>query len=103
MLIRNGRVAEWSLSLVSTRDHAAATVGDLVESGVGGWRLWWAVGSQVARAVPLALTAFVAQFVIFGLQARIVLGSIVPGYALHGFRSLWQDAGSGCVPYGGAR
>lgn len=73
--MRNGQIAECVLSMVTTRDHAAAAVGDLVESGVGARRLWSAVGSRILRSVDartLAITvvAFALQYPLFFLTMR---------------------------------
>jgi hypothetical protein len=64
--MRNATTAERILSLVTTRDRAAATVGDLIESRAGALRFWFTIGSQVLRraAVP-AVVGFLAQFFLF--------------------------------------
>jgi hypothetical protein len=72
--MRNANIAERILSLVTTPDRAAATVGDLIESGAGAPRFWVTVGSQILRRTSKpALGAFLAQFVLifcagFGLR-----------------------------------
>jgi hypothetical protein len=47
--MRNANVAERILSLITTPDRAAATVGDLIETHVGVWRFWFTIGSQFLR------------------------------------------------------
>jgi hypothetical protein len=89
--VRNAAaLAQWVLSLITTPESAAAAIGDLIETGAGPVRIWTVVVGQVLRALPLALAAFLAQFFIFAIQARIVL-RYIPGY---GFR--WY-AGISCV------
>jgi len=93
--MRNADVAQWVLSLFTTPDRAASTIGDLVETVAGPVRLWRVVGGQVLRAVPLALAAFYAQFFIVGVQFGIVLRFLFPGYMWpNGFR--WY-AGLSCL------
>ena len=74
-------LAQWVLSLITTPESAAATVGDLIESGAEPVRLWSVVVGQVLRAVPLALAAFFAQFFIWVIEFTVVLRYVLPGYA----------------------
>lgn len=68
------RVSEWILSLVTTRERAAATVGDLVESSALGMisvlriaasAILRQVSVSPGRVAVVALTAFVGQFVLY--------------------------------------
>jgi len=65
--MHNYRVRVWVLSLVTSPEHAAAIVGDMVEDGRSTLRCWTAIGSHIAHAmtpglVGLALLGFFAQF-----------------------------------------
>jgi hypothetical protein len=65
----NYRIREWTLSLVTTPERASAIVGDMVEEGRGTFRCWTAIASHLAHAITpgaigLALTGFVAQFIL---------------------------------------
>ena len=46
-------LAQWVLSLISTPESAAATVGDLIESGAEPVRLWSVVVGQVCAPCRL--------------------------------------------------
>jgi hypothetical protein len=70
-------LAQWLLSRVTTRESAAATVGDLIESGAGPLQLWAAVGSRIVRSVDAktlgwVIAAFVAQVPAFFLIIRLL-------------------------------
>jgi hypothetical protein len=71
--MRNARIAEWILALVTTKDRAAATVGDLMEQSRGAvwfWAsvlgtslsiTWKEVKAQPGKMVLIAIVGFLLQ------------------------------------------
>ena len=89
--MRNAYIAEWILSLVTTPERAAATVGDLLEDGGGHGVVWfWAsvlstmlallwrdVLSNPRRMARLAVIGYLYQFLLYAaavLSIAVVLG-----------------------------
>ncbi len=80
--MRSANVAEWILSLVTTPDRAAGTVGDLIESRAGAPRFWSTIASQfLRRAGTPVVAAFLAQFFLFfwaGFALRFSVIFLIP-------------------------
>jgi hypothetical protein len=82
--MRNLALAEWTLSLVTTPDRAAASVGDLLEERTGPVAFWWSIASTAVSlslsdlsAAPLSLLGFA----LYGLVIAIVLSVLLGGLA----------------------
>jgi hypothetical protein len=106
--MRNAQIAEWILSLVTTPERAASTVGDLMESdGRRGFRFWVAISGTLfcllwrdftgepKRIVSLAasgLAAFVLTVLLCFSVWRVLFGAVSlflgPRY-VWGFRAMW--------------
>jgi hypothetical protein len=90
----NYRFREWILSLVTTREHAATIVGDMVEEGRGTFRCWTAIASHFIHALTpsmlgMALTGFFAQFLLFFVPAMIAFRFVLtPWFDEQHFRIL---------------
>jgi hypothetical protein len=94
--MRSARIGEWILSLVTTSERAAATVGDLLENGVSVvwfWAsilstmaalLWRDVVSDPRRMTRLAVIGYLYQFLLLAaafllLAVALVIGVLVAG------------------------
>jgi len=92
--MRSARVAEWILSLVTSPDRAAATVGDLMEAAnrygaVWFWTgvlrtafstLWQDFAGAPARMMGLAFRGFLMQFAyLLGFALVLVIGGGIVG------------------------
>jgi hypothetical protein len=100
--MHNSHIAEWILALVTSRDRATTTVGDLMErgtarSGVWFWSsilrtagafLWWGVTENKARVARLAL---------LGLAVYIGMGMLHAG--LSGIAFFLAAMASGHSPH----
>ena len=96
--MRNARLAEWILSLVTTPERASATVGDLLEDRVhaGALRFWSAVlittlslSWQDVTASPLRIARLAAYGLL--LQQLMSLGVAAGYWVLFGiFKLTWS-------------
>src|SRR5262245_16217603 len=96
--MRNARLAQWLLSLVTTPDRAASTVGDLLEdratSGpIRFWAsvlftvlalLWRDLAASPRRMAGLALYGVVLQFLFIFLFAMVVFIGMLIAFAATG-------------------
>lgn len=82
--MRRPGLAEWVLSFVLSREHATATVGDLVETSALSWlivmRIFVAAICRGLRSAPgrmamLSLGGFLCQFFLF-VPVILLMGSI---------------------------
>jgi hypothetical protein len=91
--MRNAQVAEWILSLVTTPERAAATVGDLLENAAsrsrfwfGVWRtafslLWRDFSGDPARMMSLAFRGFLFRFsILFVLVVVLFIAIVFMGF-----------------------
>ncbi|HEY1301907.1 MAG TPA: hypothetical protein VGF24_00055 [Vicinamibacterales bacterium] len=72
--MRNAHLAEWILSLVTTPERAAATVGDLVEvhAAHGSVRFWISVVATLGAHVWSDLAAHPIRMTLLGLQGIVL-------------------------------
>ena len=82
--MRNLALAEWMLSLVTTPERAAASVGDLLEEGTSSFAFWWSIASTAVSlslsdlsAAPLSLLGVA----LYGFVMAIVLSVLLGGLA----------------------
>src|SRR5690348_277316 len=104
--MRNIAMAEWILGLVTTRDRAATTVGDLVEEGpgsvfgfwaavvrIGGAYLWRGLTEDPARMTRVAILGLAidvgASLFLAGLSGVVFFVEAWSGHPIH-VNSLWR-------------
>jgi len=82
--VRSLALAEWMLSLVTTPERAAASVGDLLEEGTGSFAFWWSIASTAVSlslsdlsAAPLSLLGVA----LYGFVIAVVLSLLLGGLA----------------------
>ena len=97
--MRNAQIAEWILSLVTTPERAASTVGDLMESAPSRGRfwlgvlrtgvslLWREVAVDPARMIGLAVRGTLLEIVMF--MAFVILAAFLGGIV----GAVWYAAG----------